>query len=217
MESSAAARSTAPDVAAGSGSGALESLWLETLRRLFDRAAHEVKGALNGVALNVEVVRSRAERPDTPASAVASYANATSAQLDAVIAMTEALLALGRRAKTPVELASVVRQTAALLGPAIRSDGGSFELGSLADLGATTAAPDAARLAIGASLLAVSARAGSVRCASTGGVGDGANPALRIECDGDSVTVAPEIVAAVGEAGVRISSDAGGILISFPR
>lgn len=192
---------------------ALDSLWLDTLRRLFDRAAHEVKGALNGVALNVEVVRSRAERPDTPASAIATYANATSAQLEVVIAMTEALLALGRRAKAPVELASLVRQMAVLVGSAIRSDGRSFELGAVDDLGVTGAAPEAVRVAIGAALLAAGERATTVRCASAGG----ASPALRIEYEGDSVAVASDIVAAVADAGVRISSDARGILISFPQ
>ncbi|HVX39987.1 MAG TPA: hypothetical protein VHB25_10475 [Gemmatimonadaceae bacterium] len=195
------------------GAAALDSLWLETLRRIVDRSAHEVKGALNGVALNVEVVRSRAERPETAASALAKYANATSTQLEAVIAMTEALLALGRGARAPVELASLVRQMAALLGPAVRSDGRSFELGALDDLGVTPAMPDAVRLAVGAGLLSACARAARVACGSTGG----ANPALRIECAGEFAAVASEVVDAAAEAGVRISSDAGGIVISFPR
>ena len=191
---------------------ALDSLWLDTLRRIVDCATHELKGALNGVSLNAEVVRSRAERGNAPASTLASYANAASMQLDAVIAMTEALLALSRRSKSPVELASVVRHVGALIGPAVRSDGRSFELGVLDDLG-TTSATDAVRLAIGAVLLAASERASSVRCASTGG----ANPALRVEYDGELAAVTPEVTAAVADAGVRISSDAGGMIISFPR
>ena len=198
---------------APAGGAALDALWLETLRRIVDRAAHELKGALNGVSLNVEVVRSRAARAGTEASTLAPYANATSAQLDAVIAMTEALLALSRRAKAPVELASLVRHIAALLGPAVRADGRSFALGAVADLGVTPAPADAVRLAIGAALLCAAEGAGRVRCESTGG----ADPALRIECAGGSVAVAPEIEAAAAGAGVRISSDAGTIVISFPR
>jgi len=40
----------------------VDVLWLDTLQRICTRAAHELKGALNGVSVNLEVVRSRSER-----------------------------------------------------------------------------------------------------------------------------------------------------------
>jgi hypothetical protein len=40
----------------------LSALWLATLQRVTDRVAHEIRNALNGVAVNVEVVRTRAAR-----------------------------------------------------------------------------------------------------------------------------------------------------------
>ena len=73
----------------------VEALWLDMLRVLCDRAAHEVKGALNGVMVNVEVVRSRSTKPDVTGASLHQYAQSASGQLDAVIAMTEAMLALG--------------------------------------------------------------------------------------------------------------------------
>ena len=79
----------------------LDELWLETLNRLFSRAAHDVKGALNGVSVNLEVVRSRASKPGTPATAVSRYAGAATQQLSQVIEMTEAVLSLGRQAPDP--------------------------------------------------------------------------------------------------------------------
>ena len=50
------------------------ALWLLTLQRAVGRASHDVKDALNGVSVNVEVVRSRAARPEAPATAVAQFA-----------------------------------------------------------------------------------------------------------------------------------------------
>ena len=39
-------------------------LWLAVVQRLMGRASHDVKDSLNGVAVNLEVIRSRAARPD---------------------------------------------------------------------------------------------------------------------------------------------------------
>src|SRR5881397_3033593 len=86
----------------------IDALWLDTLHRVCARAAHELKGALNGVSVNLEVVRSRAARPDAPASAVSPYANSAVDQFDIVIEMSVALLSLGRQARSPVEVETVV-------------------------------------------------------------------------------------------------------------
>ena len=62
-------------------------LWLAALQRALDRAAHDVKDALNGVSVNLEVVRSRASRADAAASAVAPFADAAAHQLDRLTAL----------------------------------------------------------------------------------------------------------------------------------
>ena len=49
----------------------IDTLWLRTLEEVVNRAAHEVKDSLNGVSLNVEVVRSRADRPGAAEGLVA--------------------------------------------------------------------------------------------------------------------------------------------------
>src|SRR4051794_28248808 len=105
------------------GSPATDARWLDALHRLVGRAAHEVKGALNGVSVNLEVTRSRALKPEVMASAVAPFANAASDQLDIVIALTDALLALTRPAREPVEIAGETRRIVILLGAAARADG----------------------------------------------------------------------------------------------
>jgi hypothetical protein len=56
------------------------------------RAGHELRNALSGVALNVEVVRSRAGH--RPAEELTSFAERASGQVDEASKLTEGLLAL---------------------------------------------------------------------------------------------------------------------------
>ena len=116
----------------GNPAGA-ELLWLETLHQVTARAAHELKGALNGVSVNLEVVRGRAAQSDQPAAAVARFAESAATQLDVVIEMNEALLALARRPRDPVDVAAVLRHLGALLVPAAQAVGTTVELSSVAD------------------------------------------------------------------------------------
>ena len=102
----------------------VDELWLETLQQINARASHEVKGALNGVAVNLEVVRSRAAKADAVAGAVSPFASSASDQLELVIEMADALLLLGRAPREPVDLGATLRHLVALLGPSARSEGG---------------------------------------------------------------------------------------------
>ena len=200
------------------GSAVIDALWLDTLQRITGRAAHEVKGALNGVSVNLEVVRSRAERPDAPASNVSKFANAAIDQLDALIAMTEALLSVARQVREPVELGLLAARFGALLGPAVRADGRSLVLDdSLDELGVTAARGNAVCLAVGGCLLAAIERSTAVRCTSAVAE-DAPGPSIRIE-GGDDVVLAvdPEIVAAAADAGIQIVAESSAIFISFPR
>jgi hypothetical protein len=68
---------------------------LEILREIVRRAGHETRNALNGVAVNVEVVRSRVARaavnPD-----LADFAERASSQIGVASALNDALLKLVR-------------------------------------------------------------------------------------------------------------------------
>jgi len=66
---------------------------LELVREIIRRAGHEIRNALNGVAVNVEVVRSRVAR-EGPAPQVASFAERAVSQIGDVSALTDGLLAL---------------------------------------------------------------------------------------------------------------------------
>jgi hypothetical protein len=204
-------------VIAGAPASAGE-LWVDTLERLCGRTAHELKGALNGVAVNLEVVRSRCERPNTLASAVGPYANSASDQLGIVIETTEALLALARSARTPVEVARVTRHVHALLAPAARSQGKRFELsGPLDGLGATSAGASAARLAVAASAMAATDAWSHVVCRVAGDDSDGILRFESRDAEPAACCIDGAIVDAVGRSGIRIQVDGSTISITFPR
>ena len=64
----------------------------EAVREILRRAGHELRNALNGVAVNVEVVRSRADREGSPKE-LASFAERASGQVGEASALTDGLLA----------------------------------------------------------------------------------------------------------------------------
>ena len=100
----------------------LAALWLHALQRLADRAAHELNNALNGVVVNLEVVRARA-RPEADAGRVAPFAEAAVEQAEGALALTGALLALSRPPRSPTDAAAVARQACTLLAPVVAHRG----------------------------------------------------------------------------------------------
>jgi hypothetical protein len=193
-----------------------DALWLETLQGICARAAHELKGALNGVAVNLEVVRSRSEKADAPASSVTKFATGAVDQLGVVISLSEALLALARPMRTPVELGTVVVRIGDLLVPAARADGRRLTLaGDYGDLGVTSAGGSVTCLCVGWCLLAAIDASSDVRCVA---VLDRSEASIRIEwAGGAGVPVKPEIAAAAADAGIHIVAESSAMTISFPR
>jgi signal transduction histidine kinase len=135
----------------GRASGEVERLWLAALEKLTGNVAHELRNALNGVAVNLEVVRSRSAREGVAASALGSYAASASEQLEQVIAMTDALMALTRAADGSAAVGRIADRVAALVRPPLVAAGGSLELAVEGD-GMTKVPVEAARLFIAAAL-----------------------------------------------------------------
>jgi len=196
-----------------SSSPATDALWLETFQRVCGRAAHELKGVLNGVSVNLEVVRSRSQKPDAPASSVATFAGSAASQFDAVMDMTEGLLALSRSTPGAVDVPSTVRWLVALLAPAARADGRDLRIdGSLASLGTSSVDSSAARSAIGAVLLAAIESGSKVACRAKG-------ETLDVVSEDDAALTPPsgDIVAIVREVGIEIQAEPSALSITFPR
>jgi hypothetical protein len=191
----------------------VDALWLTTLQAVCGRAAHEVRGSLNAVAVNLEVARSRSERPEAPASAVAPYTSVAASQLEDVIAMTEAIIALVRPGRSPVDVAMETSRVVTLLAPAVRASGRTIELDrDLGGLGTTSASSSSVRLAIGHCLLALTDASTRARNAA-----QGAARQLRLEHDGAAVAIDSAVTEALSSAGIVVQVEPSAVAITFPQ
>jgi len=84
------------------------------MQRLADRAAHEIRNPLNGLAVNLEVVRSRAARGTGDLASIGRFADSASDQLERAAELVQALLELARPLAAPVDLWSALRPMVAL-------------------------------------------------------------------------------------------------------
>jgi len=190
-------------------------LWLSTLHEIARRAAHDVKNALNGVAVNLEVARSRLERPNPAVEGVVRFAATASEQFERVTAYTEALLALARPARDPADVPALLRG----LAPLVESLG-SGEPGAVLTTpppGTHLSRPDAqaSRLALAAALVAAADRGDRVRCRAD--AGDGGALTVRIAGGGGRVPELPAEVAEVAiDAGIRLDRENDELTLTFP-
>ena len=207
-------------MATGSDAGAL---WLATQQVIASRIAHEFKNTLNGVAVNLEVVRSRLTRAAAAGganpSAATSFAETASGQFERLSAQSEALLALVRPVRAPADVALVAAQLAVLLGLAAGRDGGSLTVEGTDDGGARTSMDaESVRLVVAQAMLAAIGEGGAheVRCSITAVPGEG--PRFMMSRVGGGAFALPHDVARVaGEAGVRLAAgDESGLLLTFP-
>lgn len=196
----------------------LEVLWLRTLQTVVDRAAHEIKDALNGVSLNIEVVRSRSRRADVAAADLAEFATAAGSQFETLVERTEALVFLARPQKrgSAVDIALTLRHLAALLVPVARADGAALKVSGWERPVPTTASADAVRLGIGAGLLQMAEQGGSCLLETTSGT------VVRFSHESaETCTLDSAIAASLAEQNIVIQradpgGKAGDLLMVFP-
>ena len=194
-------------------------LWLAVLQRALGRAAHDVKDALNGVSVNLEVVRSRASRTDAAASTVAPFAEAAAQQLERLTALLDAVLALGRSERGPVDVGITMRRVAALCSASnAASDARVTVREALVDDARTSVAIDAVRLALTAPLLdVVASRRGESREAVICELaGDGDALVVRLFAD-RPVPMPADAAEVLRAAGVRWTESGHTLSVVFPR
>jgi signal transduction histidine kinase len=143
---------------APSAEASVERLWLATLQRLSGGVAHEIRNALNAVAVNLEVVRSRSGRDGLLASSLGQYATSASDQLEGVITVAEALIALNRAPQRPLAAGRIADQLLALIRPPLVANGGGARL-VVEGEGASGVPADVARLVLAGALEAGAAAA----------------------------------------------------------
>lgn len=205
---------------AASQEQAVAALWLGVWQRIAGRSAHEVKNALNGVSVNLEVVRSRLARaaadPAAAASATATrFAEVASAQFELLAVLSDAMLGLARPPRAPADIAQLLAPLVVLLEAIGRSEGGSLIVGGLG-VGSSTrvaAPPLLVRLLLAAALDAAVGRGRAVTCR----VESGREVRVRIAWDGPepAPAVAPEIAQAAAQGGVGFEAGAHAVTLTF--
>jgi signal transduction histidine kinase len=200
----------------------VSALWLHTLQRAVGRASHDVKDALNGVSVNLEVIRSRAARPEAPASAVLQFSEAAAQQLDRLTNLIEAVLAVSRPERVPADVALTLRRITTLCTASSSSTDASVSMVEDGSVGSTMTRVrgDVVRLALLATLLDLvgsterGKRASEVTCTLCGG-----DDAIQVViATADRRTVLPEGIAeVVRSAGVRWTEGELDLSLAFPR
>ncbi len=200
----------------------LRVLWLATLQRAIGRASHDVKDALNGVSVNLEVIRSRAGRADVPASSLAPFAEAAGQQLVRMTTLVEAVLMLSRAEREPADVGVTARWLAILCGASASSADAAVELCETATASSmvTRVNGDAVRVAIAAPLLSAVAGSDRHRRASTVDVvlgGDEGSVIVTLDAAGRRLVMPEAVDDAVRGAGVRWTESEQALTLAFPR
>ena len=197
------------------------ALWLATLQRAMSRASHDVKDAINGVSVNLEVVRSRTARADMPASSVAGFAEAAAQQLERLTTLIEAVLSLGRSAREPADVAITLRRVVAICAASSSAADAGVELAEEQNDASTVTRVrgELLRLALAGPLLDAveasgQARASMVRCT----VATSADAVLvTMRANGRRVTVPDPLQDAMRGAGIRWNDAGPDLSLAFPR
>jgi signal transduction histidine kinase len=198
----------------------IDLLWLQTLQDVVQKAAHEVKDALNGVSLNLEVIRSRSERGNADWGGMSGFATSAAEQFELLSERTEALLFLSRpqRANGAVDVAITLKHLASLLVPAAKSDGGFLAVEGPQSSVPTSASTAATRLALAAGLLALTkegepGRASGGRCRLESGdeivVRFSHEPAGTCSLD-------PAVASALAEHSIHSKRSGSDLILVFP-
>jgi hypothetical protein len=190
----------------------VDALWLATLQKISAYVAHDLKGALNGVSVNLEVVRSRSERESSTGADVHRFAANAADQMGVVIRGTTALLSLSRGTRGPVEVSMVAKQVANLLDDMKSAAPSRIQVSAEGGMSAETAAPlNAVRLAVAECLLAAIAAPGQITVRVSG------LPTPRVHVSpAPAPATSPDLEAALWAAGIEISTDGHGISIVLP-
>jgi signal transduction histidine kinase len=176
---------------------------------LATRIAHDLRNALNAVAVNLEVVRGRSAR-GAESSAVAPFASTAVAQYEAAAAAAEALLALARPETGDSDVAAIVGHLARLIG--VRRESAIRVADDSGGSARTSAPSHLVRAVVARSVLSALDLGDSVACETTVGGG------IFLRVTGASHAALPdsELVAVASAYGVRFASRGNVLEIQFP-
>ena len=108
--------------------GALDGGWAEAFRRLASRLTHELRNPLNGLMVNLEVLKGRSARENLSAGTLRPFAEAAAAEGARTVSLFEAFLTLARATPAPVDLGGALRPLITVLDAIAARSGGKVTL-----------------------------------------------------------------------------------------
>jgi nitrogen fixation/metabolism regulation signal transduction histidine kinase len=193
--------------------GAAE-LWLRALQHLTAAVAHELRNPLNGVALNLEVLRGRVGHHQHDPATLTAFAEAAVSDLATAVRLTDALLAVARPVRSPVEAGSVLAPIATLVDAVATSRGGSLKVEIPDEIAPSLDVDgDALRGALTTVLLAAAETGTTVRCRV------GYEPAaVTVEATAEKAfTIGGDATATIEACGIAVRDVAGGTALRISR
>ena len=192
----------------------LDGRWRAVLEQVVALAAHEVKDALNGVGINLQVISSRLAAGKVDVASYAAFASAATDQFEVLTARTEALLFLMRPHKGgPVDVAATLKSLAAVLVPAAKADGKQLQVEGYATSVPTAASAPSTRLALASGLLGLIKEGGVGRCSLESG------PETVVRFSHESAAVGdfdPALASALGTESIRVRRSGKDLHVVFP-
>lgn len=192
---------------------AAEPAWAEELGRLAALAAHELNNLLNGVAVNLEVVRSRSAR-SAQSSAIVPFAETATTQLEALTPVIRGLVALARPVPGSVSVSVELGHIAAVVGSWASARGGSISVGVPVSEASTCVSGATARLLLASAVRTAAEPGIRVECSIAT---EGQESVVRLARPGlTGVELPLDAVRVAADAGIRIEHVAETLLLRFP-
>ena len=206
----------------------LEALWAKKQREVMDLAAHELKGAMNAISVNLEVAHSRVEAARTDRNAVLPFLTAARQGLENFEPLHAATLFLNRLPRDDgADIALTLKHMATLLIPAAKADGITLAVEGY-ELSTVTGAPNVGvRLALASGLIAL-IKEGGGRCMlqranENPNETPNENPARTAGAvvrfshqSASAVNLEPEVTTALAQHGIKARRSAQDLQIEFP-
>jgi hypothetical protein len=193
------------------------TLWAAAQREVLGLARHELRGAINGLSVNLEVLKSRTDSGKIDHQAIAPFVDAAYQSLIETSARAEAMMFLGpaQRDVGQADVAVALKHLAALLVPAAKGDGTSLDVAGYDTSVPTSALPMAVRLALASGLLAL-IKEGGGRCRLEPGK-EGAGAVVRFSHESAPVgELDPALACVLGHENIRISRSDKDLQMAFP-
>jgi hypothetical protein len=195
----------------------LDGLWASAFREVAGYSRHEFRGAMNGIEVNLEVVRSRTAAGRTDVDSVGPFLNAARDQLQEAMVRGEAMhffVKVQLEQVTEPDVAQTLKHLATILVPAASGEGTTLEVSGYEVAGPTSAPAKAVAVALASGLLALIKEGGSGACRLAGGV----EPVVRFSHQSATAcSLGPVVTKTIEANGIRVQESDGELTLAFPK